>query len=532
MSDPASTQTVSFADWWRILYRDILFPSSELSAQLPATPVRWVFLALIAMATCSAGLNMPLLEPDETRYAQIPNEMLNAGSLAVPLLDGQPYYDKPPLFYWAVAGSYRVFGTSIPAARLIPALAVFATILLAYGIGRKTLGETTAWRGALLLAFAPGLVGMGRLLLLDGLLTLVVFSGQAILWFAAGRAQFRIGWWLLASLMAGIGLMTKGPIALLLMGLPLFVHRWLLPAPNGQQITWKAWASLAIGSSLIAIPWHVELALGDPEFLKHYFWEHHVLRFLQPFDHVRGTFFYVPVLALGLLPGSLLLIHLGKNLASTLKEVRAGRNHALGYWLLCAAICIGFFSLSGCKLPTYVLPAFPALALLLGHAAQSISTVWWRSACVGWFITLNIGLHLILPAYAALRSPVADNRVMAFLDAELAQPDTGLVAYPRSCHAISWRLNRADIQNFRSKDFDAFRADILSRPRTVVLCTHRHSLQGLKQLLPPFVKVSKEIRCDIPDLPLVPTQHQKFAKKILGETALGLCDVAVLEVSR
>jgi hypothetical protein len=146
--------------------------------------------------------------------------------------------------------------------------------------------------------------------------------------------------------------------------------------------------------------------------------------------------------------------------------------------------------------------------------------------------TLLFGLYMVLPAYAGLRSPLADEKVLAFLDQELGQTGTGLVAYPRPCHSVSWRLNRPDIRHFRSKDFDAFRVDILSRPRTVVLCTHRHSLQGLKQLLPPFVKVSREIRCEIPDLPLVPQEHQKAAKKLLGETALGLCDVAVLEVTR
>ena len=255
-----------------------------------------------------------------------------------------------------------------------------------------------------------------------------------------------------------------------------------------------------------------------------------MLRFLQPFDHIRGTFFYLPILAMGLFPGSLLVIKLGRQLASTNCQERSTRNQALGYWLLAGSFCVFFFSLSGCKLPTYVLPAFPALALLLGHAARDIPAGWWRGCLTAWLIILTSGLHLFLPCYAWLRSPLADKQVLAFLDSELAQNNTGLVAYPRPCHAISWHLNRANIRHFRSKDFDAFRADILSRPRTVVLCTHRHSLAGLKQLLPPRVRVSREIRCEIPNLPIVPNEWQIPAKIFLGETALGLCDVAVLEV--
>jgi 4-amino-4-deoxy-L-arabinose transferase-like glycosyltransferase len=531
MSAPSSSPVPSITEWLRLLYGDILFPGAPTDGIGRPSMVRWALLACLGLAVCLAGMNMPLLEPDETRYAQIPREMLDAGTLTVPLLDGEPYYDKPPLFYWAVASSYRLLGETIPAARLVPALSVFATILLAYAIGTWSLGEAVGWRGAVLLALAPGLVGMGKLLLLDGLLTLVVFAGQSALWLAAGKNRFHRGWWGLATCLAGVGLLTKGPIALLLMGLPLFVHRWLIPA-QGVGPTWKAWLGLGLGASLIALPWHVELAWQDPQFLKHYLWEHHILRFLQPFDHVRGTFFYVPVLAAGLLPGSFLLVNLGKNLAASDEESRSKRTEALGYWLLCAGACIGFFSLSGCKLPTYVLPAFPAFALVLGYAAQGIPQPWWRLGVACWMATLLFGLYMVLPAYAGLRSPLADEKVLAFLDQELGQTGTGLVAYPRPCHSVSWRLNRPDIRHFRSKDFDAFRVDILSRPRTVVLCTHRHSLQGLKQLLPPFVKVSREIRCEIPDLPLVPQEHQKAAKKLLGETALGLCDVAVLEVTR
>ncbi len=524
-----STNTPTLAQWWRVLFSQVLFPASDPLPE-PGKPLRWVILTVLALGVCLAGLNMPLLEPDETRYANIPREMLASGDLAIPVLDGEPYYDKPPLLYWGIACSYELFGVSIQSARLIPSLAVIATLLLTYAFGKKNLPEETAWRGTLILALAPGMVGMGRLLLLDGLLTLVVFLGQAALWQAAGKATFHRGWWVLAAILAGIGLMTKGPIALLLIVVPLMAYLCLSPEAPGERPTWRGWLAFGMLATGIALPWHLSLALRDPEFLRHYFWEHHVLRFLQPFDHIRGTFFYLPILAIGLFPGSLLVIKLGRQLASTNCRERSTRNQALGYWLLAGSFCVFFFSLSGCKLPTYVLPAFPALALILGHAARDIPAGWWRGCLTAWLIILTSGLHLFLPCYAWLRSPLADKQVLAFLDSELAKNNTGLVAYPRPCHAISWHLNRANIRHFRSKDFDSFRADILSRPRTVVLCTHRHSLAGLKQLLPPRVRVSREIRCEIPNLPIIPNEWQISAKTFLGETALGLCDVAVLEV--
>ena len=137
--------------------------------------------ALAARRAAAAGrvllyptLGFHLLEPDEGRYAQIPKEMLDAASWVVPTLQGEPYLDKPPLMYWLVALSYRAFGVTPEAARLVPAVCVHLTILAVYLIGRRSIGERAAFWAALLLRVAPGFVGVARLLLLDGLLTLCV----------------------------------------------------------------------------------------------------------------------------------------------------------------------------------------------------------------------------------------------------------------------------------------------------------------------------------------------------------------------
>src|SRR5439155_9997210 len=106
-------------------------------------------------------LDFRLLEPDEGRYAEIAREMLVRGDWVVPHLQGEPYLDKPPLLYWLVVLSYKAFGVHDWAARVVPALAVHGTILLTYLFGRRLLGERAAFRGAILLTLAPGLVSMG-----------------------------------------------------------------------------------------------------------------------------------------------------------------------------------------------------------------------------------------------------------------------------------------------------------------------------------------------------------------------------------
>src|SRR5262249_34052471 len=139
-------------------------------------PPRAALLALLVLPglLLYPCLSFYLFEPDEGRYAEIPREMLARGEWVVPYLHGQPYLDKPPLLYWLVMGAYSVLGIHAWVARLVPALAVHGCVLLTYLLGRRSLGQRAAFWGALALTLAPGFTSMGRLLILDGLLTLLV----------------------------------------------------------------------------------------------------------------------------------------------------------------------------------------------------------------------------------------------------------------------------------------------------------------------------------------------------------------------
>src|SRR5262249_12576872 len=157
----------------------------------------------------------------EGRYAQIPREMLERGEWTVPYLQDEPYLDKPPLFYWLVMLSYQLFGVQDWSARLVPALFVHGSILITYLFGRPSLGERAAFWGSLALTLAPAFVGMGRLLLLDGVLafwvTLAIFSSweamrgrgetspQPLSLGERGSAQLHWGWWLISAIACGLG---------------------------------------------------------------------------------------------------------------------------------------------------------------------------------------------------------------------------------------------------------------------------------------------------------------------------------------
>jgi 4-amino-4-deoxy-L-arabinose transferase-like glycosyltransferase len=473
------------------------------------------------------SLDFSLFDPDEGRYAEIPREMLLSGDFIVPTLQGEPYLDKPPLLYWLITGSYGLFGVHAWAARLVPALCLHATILIIYLLGRRSLGERVAFWGALVLALAPGFVTMGRLLLLDSLLTLwttlALLSG-----FEAIRApRLRWGWWLVAATAGGFGLLAKGPVILALVLPPLWLHRWLTSAH--WRIGWRGWLGFAATVAAVTLPWYVAICQRMPNFARTFLWEHHLLRYLAPFAHEHGIAFYVPVLLLGLLPGTLLVWPVFRFLLSAREDILKRRSLELGFMVLAGGWCVLFFTLSLCKLPTYILPAFPFAALTFGYfLVESPWRVsrWPAGTAVLTALFLACAHHLVLPWFAAYRSPF---RLEAELRRLCSDPNTPVVCYPRSCDSVAFYLGRSDVRSYRNKDIEDLRDLVRSSPRTVILCTHRHSRQALRELLPPEVKPVEVLHLGLPDLPGVPPSWNKKLIHLIGDTALCLADVVVVQ---
>ncbi len=473
-------------------------------------------------------LGFHLFEPDESRYAQIPREMLQRGDLLLPTLQGEPYLDKPPLFYWLVMLSYQLLGVHDWSARLVPAVAVHLTILLTYLLGRRLVGERAALFGAVLLTIAPGFLSVSRLLILDGLLTLFVVAALFALLEATQGAMLRWSWWAFTAVALGLGVLTKGPVILLLVMPPWWLHRqW---TRTGAKVSKLAWAVLLGIILAINLPWYVSLTLQLPGFVRYFFWEHNIQRFLAPEIHVRGVWFYLPLLVVMLLPASLLIWPLTRFYLSLEKDTASQRSAELGFCLLAGSWGILFFSLSSCKLPTYILPALPFLALCIGAflSATTWRTSWLVRYATASSVALIVVAHFVaLPWYAWYRSPMSRPAEVLELCQDRSMP---IVCYPRNCDSIAFYLGRSDLRVIRSKDIEELRTLVRVQPRTVILCTHRHSLQGLKQLLPPEVRIVQERRMGLAPIPGVPDWAMKPLAKLMGETALGLADLAVVEM--
>jgi 4-amino-4-deoxy-L-arabinose transferase-like glycosyltransferase len=472
-------------------------------------------------------MSFHLFEPDEGRYAEIAREMMVRGDWVVPYLQGEPYLDKPPLLYWLVCASYEIFGPQAWSARLIPALAIHGCILTSYLVGRRILGERAAFWGALLLGLAPGFVTIGRLLVLDGLLALWVSVSMFAGFEAVRGARLSWRWWAVSAAACGLGILTKGPVALLLLAPPLWAFRRL--SGSGWKITWQALA-LFLGVTLaVALPWYVAVCVCRPEFAYHFLWQHNVVRFLAPFDHLRPIWFYGPVLLFGLLPATLLLLPFLRFILSG--DVRAAerRPAELGFMLLAGGWCVLFFSMSGSKLPTYIMPAFPPLCLALGFFlvhGRWYATRWPHVLAGAGFLVVFLAHNIILPWYADYRAPVSH---IAELREYCSDPDTPILCYPRNCDSVAFYVARDDLQCYRSKETHLLVYFMQQHPRTVVLFTHRHSLDALRHALTPDLEITRHTRFALAPLGWVPKAFADKLTLLMGETSLGLCDVAVIE---
>ncbi len=353
--------------WWNTTQFPVATSDSLSSAQPWSSKqnlIAWAVLITASLGVLLPNLSYPLIEPDETRYAQIAIEMNASQDWITPTLDGEPYLDKPPLMYWLTAVSFKLFGTQETAARLPSMLAALFTIVITFALGSRVVSKRAAWLGALLLVLCGGFVLAGRFLILDGLLTLFttlcLFSG----YIAVREQQHRWAWWMLSGVACAMGVLTKGPIALVLCAPPLVINGWLRADQTRTRLL--HWGAFVIPMILVCVPWYIAVIKFNPEFIDYFFWEHNLKRFTEGMNHQQPFLFYVPIVFVCMFPASLLLPSAILFLASRADRKRQLRSKDLGFLLCGSAWILLFFSLASCKLPTYILPAIPLISLIMG----------------------------------------------------------------------------------------------------------------------------------------------------------------------
>jgi 4-amino-4-deoxy-L-arabinose transferase-like glycosyltransferase len=343
-------------------------------AEVPGAPatVRPTPRVAGALAACVlAGLVLfpnlggyTLWDPDEARHAEVAREMLAASDWRgwiVPAFNFQPYHDKPVLFYWAVAAVGTLRGVDEVAARVVPAIAALLTVLAVYLAAARVWDVAAGTCAAVALVTSVEFVGLGRYADLDMLLTLWITVG--LLAVHRWTEEPEAGRWLgLAAATAGLGALSKGLVAPVLIGGIAAVH--LAVTGRLRLLTWRRLAGALAVLLAVAAPWYVAAGLVDPAYLRDFLLHHHVARFFGESGEFHAKPFWFPsvMLVAGFFPWSPLLpaaVH------GLLSRARRGALETLcACWILGVLV---FFTLSRGKLGTYVLPAFPPLALLVGR---------------------------------------------------------------------------------------------------------------------------------------------------------------------
>ena len=325
-----------------------------------------VLLWLVSLA------GWPLLSADEGRYASLSLGMLHSGDWVTPRLNGLLYFEKPPLQYWAGAIAMALFGINDFAARFWPGLAGLFTVAMVGYTAAQLWGSRAGWQALAICGGCTWVVVNSHFLSLDaGLCACLTLVLCAVLLAerdppqsTMARRRYVLAAW------AGMALavLSKGLVGLVIPGAVLVLHSlWRLDLAIWKRLHWSAGLALLL---LIAAPWFVLVSARNPDFAQFFFIHEHLQRYLtKVHGRVGAWWYFVPVLLIGFMPWTSALPWL---------LVPRRRDFASSFLLVWVIFIFVFFSVSDSKLTSYILPLFPALALLLAQRLQSTSVTALR----------------------------------------------------------------------------------------------------------------------------------------------------------
>jgi 4-amino-4-deoxy-L-arabinose transferase-like glycosyltransferase len=310
-----------------------------------------------------------LIGADEPRYAQVAREMFERHDWVTPVLGGQPWLEKPPLYYWQAMLVYKIFGVSDWAARLPSVIDATFLVLAVYWFLRR-FRPGVELDGALITASSAGIVGYARAASMDMSLAATFTIGMLgwWAWIESGENKYLAIFYGFL----GLGTLAKGPVAPFLACFLILLYAVAVRQPRlALKMLWLPGILLFCA---IALPWYLAVQMRNPIFTREFILEHNLRRFSQNlYHHTEPFWYYLPVMALALVPWSVFVI------AALVRPVRkwwAGRKkltpgqNDLEFRFAIFTICwlivpVIFFSFSQSKLPGYILPAVPAGGLLL-----------------------------------------------------------------------------------------------------------------------------------------------------------------------
>jgi 4-amino-4-deoxy-L-arabinose transferase-like glycosyltransferase len=332
-------------------------------------------LLVVSLFVAIDNMDRTLANPDEGRYSEISREMAVNGDWVTPRLNGIRYFEKPPLQYWATAVAFKVFGVNEPAARLYTVLCGLLTVVAVGFTAWRLAGASLAVGSMLALAASPYFMLMGGVVTLDMGLTLwttLTFCAFVLAERPGASTREQRAWMLAMWAAGGLAMLSKGLVAIVFpaaaFGMQAILKRDLSVL---KRMHWLPGLAIFLA---IAAPWFVAVSIANPQFPEFFFIHEHFARFLTHV-HRRSEpwWYFIPIFVLlGFLPFTLAIP--GAVRAAWRDPQRRPETPALQAATLWTFFVIAFFSASGSKLPSYILPALPPFALVLGRYLMEAPT--------------------------------------------------------------------------------------------------------------------------------------------------------------
>ncbi len=346
-----------------------------MSALLLSIPI---FLIALLLFGFDIGA-FPLISPDEPRYAETAREMIEQGNYIVPFCDYLPRFDKPILFYWFEVLAFKVFGVNEFAARIPSVIAGSGIVYLAFLLGNL---HGIGLLSAAIIASSTAIFLFSKIAITD--MTLCFFISGALVFFYlayyeivsqkqkfAFKERVSSKYLLISSLMMALGVLCKGPIAVVL---PILVIiGFLIYKRNFKNFILDSWLELLIALVIfviVSIPWYISVDLATKNsFTQDFFIDHNVNRFTAVHtNHSAPIWFYIPVILLGFFPWSFFLIQAfikansGKKFTLNSEDYKI--RDTIAFSTIWSLVIFIFFTLAKTKLATYILPIFLPLGFI------------------------------------------------------------------------------------------------------------------------------------------------------------------------
>jgi len=381
-------------------------------------------LALVGLCLflfCFGLHSRVLWDVDEGMHAVMTKNILLNGDWVTPTFNGENFYDKPILFNWLGAICFLLFGFNEFAARLPATIFGTAGVLVTYYMGRKMFGPRIGFLGGIILAASAEYILLSRVVVHDIALTSFTTLALCFFYFGLVDEKRRRRYFLLFWVAAGFAVLAKGPLGLVLPGLVIGVFLLStrrLSLIKELQVGWGLLILLAVAG-----PWYIAISLRNPDYLRYFILEKNLGSFSSSNTHHAGPiYFYFRALSFGLLPW---VTFVPLATIGAIRNRDRGPADAVLFLLIWAGSIFAFFSLATAKLESYILPIFPAVALLLAlywydalndpSAARRRGLLSSWSPLVGLMVAAVLYLWLVPPTSLQAKAGLDPPRVYGFI---------------------------------------------------------------------------------------------------------------------